>query len=265
LYEGEITGQGDTVHIRTTPDITISDFAMGQEFVYESPQPALVDLLIDKGKSYSFINDLIQQKQSNYEYTEQWTMDAGKQMKISIETALLADIYASAHAKNKGLTAGKKSSSFNLGAAGASIALDKTNILDYIVDCGTVLDEQDVPMENRWMVLPAWACNLIKKSDLRDASFAGDGKSLLLKGAIGAIDGFTLFKSNLVSIVVDTYNVANIVFGQRSALTFATQLINAEGPMKDVKVLGDHYRGVQVYGYKVAKPEAMGHLYAHKG
>ncbi len=265
-YEGEIKNQGDTVHIRTTPDITISDHKMGEEFTYDSPQPTLVDLLIDKGKRYGFINDLIQQHQADYEYVETWTGDAGKQMAIAIERAFLADVYASAHANNKGLTAGKISAGFNLGAAGAPVALDKTNILDYVVDCKTVLDEGDVPAENRWMLLPAWASGLLAKSDLRDASFAGSEKSTLLqKGAQGMIGGFMIYESNLVSHVTDTYKVANIVFGQKHALTFASQLVLNEGPLKDVKVAGHHYRGLQVYGYKAAKTEALGHLYAYKG
>lgn len=264
-YEGEIKKQGDTVHIRTTPNITIRDHKIGQKLVYETPKPSLVDLLIDKGKSWSFISDDIAKAQADYAYVEDWTGDAAEQLKIAIETGVLSDVYADAHAKNKGLTAGVKSGAFNLGAAGAPIALDKTNILDYIVDCGTVLDEQNVPESNRWLVLPPWACGLIKKSDLKDASLSGDGQSTLRNGRVGMIDRFTIYMSNLLYVTVTTNNPTNIIFGHKTALTFATQLTNSEGPMRDKDYFGDFYRGLQVYGYEVVKKEAMGHLYAYKG
>lgn len=266
-YEGEISKQGDTVHITDIPDITINDHEMGQELEYEAPAPTDTTLLIDKGKSWSFINNLIQQKQSNKEYVNKWTEDAGKQLKINIEKAFFADVYASVHAKNTGLTAGKISGSFNLGATGSPIALDKTNIIDYIVDCGTVLDEQDVPDDQDWwFVMPGWACNLIKKSELKDASVTGDDRSILRnKGVIGMIDRFKIINSNLLSVVTDTVKVTNMLFGHRSALTFATQLVESEGPLKDTRVFGDHYRGLQVYGYKPVKTEAYGRFYAYKG
>ncbi len=264
-YEGEIKNQGDTVHIRTTPNITIKDHKIGQKLTYETPTPSLVDLVIDKGKSWSFISDDIVKGQADYAYVENWTGDAAEQLKIAIETAVLADVYASAHAANKGLTAGRKSASYNMGAAGSPVALDKTNILDYIVDMGSVLDEQNVPESSRWLLLPPWACGLIKKSDLKDASLSGDGTSLLRNGRVGMIDRFTIYMTNLLYVTVTTNNPTNIIFGHKSALTFATQLTKNEGPMRDKDYFGDFYRGLQVYGYSVIKKEAMGHFHAYKG
>jgi hypothetical protein len=267
-YEGEIKNQGDTVHIRTTPSITISDHKMGDDLEYETPEPGLVDLLIDKGKRWAFISDDVAKGQADYNYVDDWTGDAGKQMKISIERSVFASVYADAHAKNKGTAAGVESGSINLGTTGSPVALDKTNIIDYIVDCGTVLDEQNVPEEDRWMLLPPWACGLIKKSELKDSSLTGDSKSILResKERLGMIDRFTLINSNLLSKVTDgAYTVTNAMFGHKSALTFATQLTKSEGPMRDVKVFGDHYRGLNVYGFKTVKTEAMGHWYIRKG
>lgn len=264
-YEGEIKGQGDTVHIRTTPSITIRDHVKGQKLNYETPQPELVDLLIDKGKYWAFISDDIDKHQSDYQYIEDWTRDSSEQLKINIDTGILADVYADAHASNKGATAGVKSGSFNMGATGTPVQLTKANIVDSIVDMGSVLDEQNVPENGRYLVLPPWACNLIKKSDLKDASLSGDGTSMLRNGRYGMIDRFELYSSNLLSTVVDGANtVTNMIFGQKTALTFASQLLENEGPMRSPDFFGDLYRGLQVYGYKVIKPEAFGHFYAYK-
>ncbi len=264
-YEGEIKNQGDTVHIRTTPTLTIRDHVKGQKLNYETPTPALVDLLIDKGKYWAFISDDVDKKQSDYNYMEDWTRDASEQMKITIDTGILGDIYSDAHASNKGATAGVKSASFNLGVTGTPIQLTKANVIDYIADMGAVLDEQSVPENGRYVVLPPWACNLIKKSDLKDASLAGDGTSIMRNGRVGMIDRFTLYMSNLLTTTVDGANtVTNMIFGQKTALTFASQLIESEGPMRSPDFFGDLYRGLQVYGYKVIKPEALGHFYAYK-
>lgn len=265
-YEGEIKDQGDTVHIRTTPSIAIRDHKKGQKLEYEQPEPNTVDLLIDKGKSWAFVSDDVTKHQSDYEYVDDWTTDASEQLKITIDRQIFGDIYADAHTSNQGASAGKKSSSVNLGATGAPIALTKNNIVDFIVYMGQVLDEQDVPEQNRWLILPPWATSRIKLSDLKDASLSGDGESTLRNGRTGKIDRFTIYQSNNLSTVVDgSTTVTNMIFGQKSALTFASQLLKNEGPMRDKDYFGDFYRGLQVYGYKVIKPEAIGHFYGYPG
>src|SRR3954468_24560624 len=52
-YQGEITNQGDKVHIRTRPTITIRDYQAGQSLLVERPASNIVDLTIDKGKYFN--------------------------------------------------------------------------------------------------------------------------------------------------------------------------------------------------------------------
>jgi len=243
-YEGDISAMGDVVHIRTTPDITIKDYAKGQKINYETPETNLVDLKIDKGKTWAFRSDDVDKHQADINYLDDWTTAAS----------------------NKGASAGVKTEGFNLGATGSPLSLDKTNIVDYIADCGTVLDEQSAPQENRYFVLPPWACNLIKKSDLKDASLSGDGTSIMRNGRVGMIDRFEIYMSNSLSMTSDSGQTpTNMIFGQKSALTFASQFIENEGPFRHPDFFGDFYRGLQVYGYEVTKGEAMGHFYGYKG
>ena len=49
-YEGEIKNMGDTVNIRTTPDITLRTYVKGQSLTVENPDKAKLQLLIDKGE-----------------------------------------------------------------------------------------------------------------------------------------------------------------------------------------------------------------------
>lgn len=266
-YEGEIKSHGDTVKIRTVPDITINDYSIGQKLSYERPTKALVDLLIDKGKYYAIAINDVEKLQSDLNYVEKWTDDAGQQMGIEIDKDILENVYSDAHASNQGLTAGVKSSAYNLGVSGTPLAVTKANILDTIVDLGSVLDEQSIPNTDRWLVLPAILCGLIKKSDIKDASLAGDSKSVLrnTNNNLGIVDRFNIYMSNNVKIATDGADtVYNCIAGHPSAITFASQLTENE-TLKNPDDFGDLMRGLQVYGYNVNKPDAMAYLYVKKG
>src|SRR3954469_23983967 len=64
-YEGEIRNQGDKVHIRTRPTITIRDYQAGQSLLVERPSSNIVDLTIDKGKYFNLIMDDVMDVQSD--------------------------------------------------------------------------------------------------------------------------------------------------------------------------------------------------------
>lgn len=263
-YEGEIKKYGDTVIIRELPDIEINEYVDGQNLNYQNPSPGKTTLVIDKGFYYGFNTTDVQEAQADVDFIPQWAEHAGQRMKIKVDGRVLSTIYASAHAANTGDAAGLKSGNINLGKPGTPLAVSKSNILDVIVDCGTVLDEQDVPETNRKLVLPAWATGLIKKSDLKDASLAGDGTSIMRNGRIGMIDRFEIFQSNNLHRTVDgTDTVTHSIFCHPVATTFATQLVNAE-KLRAQHTFGWLHRGLQVFGFKVVKPEALGHLYITK-
>ena len=254
-YEGEIANQGDNVVIRTTPTITIRDYSKGQSLQTERPEPETIELTIDRGKYWNVAVDDVDKFQSDYSYIDDWTRDASEQLKITIDTLVLGDIYGDAHASNVGNSAGAKSGDITLGVASTPKVLDKTNILDWIIDIGTVLDEQNVPESDRFVVLPVWACGMVKKSDLKDASLAGDGTSIMRNGRLGMIDRFMIYRSNLLN---DSGGEFDVVAGHKSALTFASQMLNSE-TLRAESTFGTLVRGLQVFGYKVVKPEALVH------
>lgn len=264
-YEGEISDMGDKVIIRTTPTITIRDYSKGQQLETENPEAETVELDIDQGKYWNFKVEDVDKFQSDYNYMDDWTRDASEQLKIEIDRDVLGSAYASVHASNQGTTAGAISSSYNLGASGSPVAIDKTNVVEFIADMGAVLDEQNVPESDRWLTIPVWMGNLIKKSDLKDASLSGDGTSMLRNGRLGMIDRFTLYQSNLLSTTTDGANtVTNIMGGQKNGLTFASQLLENE-TIRSENFFGTKARGLQVYGFEVIKPEAIAWGYVYKG
>jgi len=263
-YEGEIKTGGDKVIVRTVPTIAIKDYVKGQKLDFQIPTPEKKEMLIDSGKYWAFVLDKVDAKQMDIPAIDRWTEDAANQMKIAIERAIFAAMYSYANAYNKGATAGKITGDFNLGAAGSPLAITKDNVLDTLVDAGTVLDDQNTPNEDRWMLIPGWVAGMIKKSDLKDASMTGDGKSLLRNGRLGMIDRWTLYSSNLLATGTDTVKVFNAIFGHKSATSFATQLTET-GQGDNPFGFGTLVKGLQVYGWKVFQDANLGHLYIKKG
>ena len=264
-YEGEIKDYGDKVQIRTVPDIDISDYEKGQNLTVQRPTSANITLLIDKGKYFNFECKDLDKKQSDLPFVNKWAEDASNQMKIAIETDVFANVYTDAHASNKGATAGAVSSSYNMGVTGTPLVATRENAVDILVDAGSVLSEQNVPETDRFAILPVWYCNLLKKSDLKDASMTGDDTSPLRNGLIGMVNGMKCYKSNLLADTTDgAYEVTNIMVGHITAITFATQLTKSE-VIRNQNDFGDLTRSLQVYGYKVIKPESLVHVYARKG
>lgn len=263
-YEGEIKDKGDKVIIRQVPDIQIRDYSKGQNLVIQRPESSVIEFPIERAKYFNFICDDIDRHQTDIALMESWSVDSGEQMKITIDEEFLADVYSDAHSSNVGTTAGAKTGGYNMGTTGTPVALTKVNILDTLVDVGSVLDEQNVPGNDRSVVLPPFACGMIKKSDLKDASLSGDGTSMLRNGKVGQVDRFMIYHSNLLTAVTDgQYTAWHILGLQRHAITFAAQMTKMES-LRAESTFGNLVRGLNVFDWKVLKSEALVDLYAYK-
>lgn len=280
-YEGEIKNFGDKVQIRSRPTITIRDYSADIDLTVDRPSETKQTLNIDKGKYFNLALDDVMELQSDIDQLSIWAEDASEQMKITIDGQVLVGGVSgdgtgvvnnsSIDSNNVGNTAGLISSSVRLGidsdpthvakaAVGTGAGTDGSNemsVTDYIVNCGTVLDEQNLPETGRFLVIPAWLAGLIKKSELRDASLSGDGGSILRNGRLGMIDRFTVYLSNILT-VSSTYTTAYpVIFGTKAALTFASQYVNLE-TLRSERSFSNLLRGLQVFGYKVVNGVAIG-------
>ena len=258
-YEGEIRNHGDTVNIRTTPEITIRDYVKGQTLTVENPDKPKLQLVINKGEYFACVEDDVDKVQSDINLMDTWSKDASERMKIKIDQRVLTDLLPGIAATNKGATAGEQSASFNLGTTGSPLTVSKdgaggtTSVVDLIVDIGTVLDEANSPEGDRFLVIPAKMAGLIKKSELKDASLTGDGTSVVRNGRLGMIDRFTIYVSH--NLYVDTGKYS-IIAGHKMGFTFASQMTEMES-IRAESTFGNIVRGLQVYGYQVVKPEAL--------
>lgn len=290
-WEGEIKNQGDTVRIRIAPTLTINDYTVGQNLSYEVPLPNYQDMTVDKGKTFSFqVNDVLE-AQADLDMMNMYMEDAAKQMKISIAdevyfntfvqtagaTGVPATYYAAAG--NYGANAGVKSGALNLGTTDVPIDVTTTanNLLQLILKMGAALDEQNVPESSRWLLLTPYDRQILMMSDLGKSYISGDSSSIVRTGKVGMIDRFNIYVSNLLphraadkawvsgqtatstGVAYDTTdNTAQrmIIAGTKDAISFASQ-VNKTETLRNQSDFGDLVRGLQVYGRKVVKGEAL--------
>lgn len=265
-YSGDVKSVGDVVNIRTRPTVTNSRYYKGQSLSHQHPDSDLVQLRVDYARYFDFEVDDIDAYQTDINILTDWAEDASENMQVDIEkTDVFSTIYADADTYNAGATAGRISGDINLGVTGTPLAITKTNILEVLVDCRTVLNENNAPRNNRWAVLPAWMCGMIMKSDLKDASLAGDGTSIMRNGRLGTIAEFTIYDSNTLYSVTDTYTCYHALVGQKKAMTFVSQMTKMQHLKTPESTFGQIIRGLNVYGFKVLKDECLIDLYIYNG
>jgi hypothetical protein len=267
-YEGEVKDRGDKVRIRTKPTITIRDYLADGLLTLERPSGSVVDLLIDKGKYFNTILDDVMDIQSDLNLLSMWSDDAAQQMKIVVDTDVLKAVLLNGAATpaNRGIAAGKVSLTLNLGVTGTPIltvakspTAGQVEFLDVLLRLGQALDEQNIPEQGRWAVIPSWASTMIKQSELRQAYLSGDAVSMLRNGRIGMVDRFTLYVSNLLPNGVAGGLAAGeypIYAGHAHGLTFAAQISKVE-TLRSEMTFGNILRGLQVYGAKVIDSTAI--------
>jgi|GEM_PF-183596 len=277
-YEGEIKDYGDSVIIRTIPDIQVKTWKKGDALTYDTYETGVVELKIDRGLAWAFTTDPLDQKQTDIKnFVETWTTDAAKRQAIAIEKQVFRYVFNSdadsgagtpldtvVASANKGTGAGAVSLSYNLGSTASPVSVNPANVIAKVNDCGSVMAEQNLPVNGGndfWMVIDQKFANLLMQSDLKLAYAMGDGKSLELRGGqmkIPHLDIFDIYRSNLLPTAVPTGgSYKYVLFGHKSALTFAAQLTKNE-VLPNPNAFGLLHRGLIVYGFKVIYPKNIG-------
>ena len=256
-YEGDIAGFGAQVKIRTIPDVTVSDYVIGAGLTAQYPTNPSVTLAIDQAKSFNVALSTVDSRQSDLDLADVFANDGSIQLKIAADADMLETIPAEVSADNSGTTAGADSNNINLGDSTTPVAVDKTTVVDFMVACGQVLDEQNVSDEGRWFVASPAFIAAIKKSDLRIASLAGDGVSIARNGKVGEIDRFTVYQSRNLLRQTSPGPAEYIMFGHSAGLTFASQIVECQ-MIDNPNDFGYIIRGLMVFGYQVIGANYVG-------
>ena len=236
-YEGEISGLGNKVNIRTVPAVTVADYT--GSLSYSDVTSSTIELDINKAKSYPFKVDDILRMQADIDFMNEAAGDAAQNMKIAIEQDVFANVAAG-------------SSLTDINSTPADIT--SSTVLGHILSAGEQLDDNNIPEEGRFMIVNPAVATLIKQSELRQAYLTGDSVSPLRNGFIGKIDRFNMYVSNNLST---TSGVTSGLYGHPKAIAYASQMTNTE-TVRLESSFGDGVRGLSVYGYKVILPTAIG-------
>lgn len=281
-WQGEIANIGDKVIINTIPTLTTKEYKVGMQLEYEVPSPETITLQIDKARYFGInVNDIME-FQSKPNLMNMFTDDASMQMKLYIDKDVIYTTFFdnagklktsesgkdAVWAKNTGATAGCISGAYNLGTDNAPVALTAENILSYITMLATVMDEANVPEEGRYLVITPQERQILMNSNLAQAQFMGDPRSVLRNGKIGSIDRFTIYLSNQLPRAAankawDNTTAASgalkrhlIFAGHKHGISFASQITKMEH-LQNPNDFGQLVRGLQVWGNAVTQGQCL--------
>lgn len=251
-YEGEIKDVGNTVLINSIGDPTIFDYTKNTDM----PGPETLtgsqkQLTIDQAKAFNFQVD---------------DVDKIQQRPAVMDTALARAAYRLADVADQFL-ASKLYQAATINTIGTDLnpivaptpTSGSSGAYEQLVDLGTKLDENNVPTDGRWVVVPPWYHGVLVK-DQRFVSYAAI--DVLYNRQVGEAAGFSVLVSNNTPTVAPPGGAANtvtrnkVIAGHQMAGTYAEQVNQIEA-FRPERRFGDAVKGLHLYGAGVVRPEAL--------
>ncbi len=264
-YTGDIANAGDTVKINMVGDVTVSSYTKNTDI--NSPETltdAQLVLKVDQQKYFNFAIDDIDAAQQSPKTMPEAMRRAAYGIRKVVD-AYCASLYTEISASN--VIGSDGSPVTGTWSTAGSLAYDR------LVDLGVMLDEQDVPEEDRFVVVPPWFEGYL----LKDARFVSGGTPEMVarlvngrldgnapsgsNGFCGRAAGFDVFKSNQVPNTSATKY--KIIAGHPEAWAFASNVTSVEG-YRPEKRFADAIKGLMVYGAKIVRPNSLAVMTANK-
>ena len=185
-YEGEIMAAGNTVKIASIGDVSIGDYTKDTDIT--DPDILTDDeqsLVIDQQKYFNFYVDSIDRAQQNVNTLDEAMRRAGWQLRDAADGFLASVMDTAVPTGNK------------IGSLTTPKVPTKDDAYEYLVDLSVLLDEANVPIEGRFVVVPAWFHGLL----LKDERFISSGIAADVtrrNAEVGEAAGFSILTSNNV-------------------------------------------------------------------
>lgn len=245
-YEGEIKQKGDTVHINTIGAITVNNYSIGTPITVQTLSTSDQTLVIDQQKYFAFALDDIDNTQAAGPVIDKAMGRAAYALSDTSDQFLFGKMVAGAKAANV------------IGTDAVPITLTSSNIYDYIVDLGALLDGENVPTQGRRIAInPATYALLLKDTTHWSPLKGSNDNGTFVNGFVGEMAGFEVYKTN--NLVTSATSFA-IVASVPEATTYAEQIVKTE-KFRPQDAFSDAVKGLHVYGAKVIRPEAVTVLY----
>jgi len=237
-YEGEIANAGDTVHITSVSDPTISNYATGGVLTYESLSTADRALVIDQGKSFSFVVDDVDALQMKGNIMGPAMHRAAYKLADLVDQ-LIAGTYVGIQTANKITT-----------TSITTADLAYTNL----VKLNQKLTEANVTTTGRVVIIPPWYNSLLLQDVRFTSAFASQQPAAQTVGFVGEVVGMKVYQSNNTPVPGGVRNM--VIAGVPTAITFADQINQVEA-LRLQTTFGDAVRGLHVYGCKLIRPDSL--------
>jgi hypothetical protein len=248
-YEGEIRDVGDSVRINSIGAISVGNYTKNSDM--NDPEDLLgagQTLVIDQAKYFNFQVDDIDRVQTRPDVMSEAMREAAYALKDELD----------------GFLAAKWSEASNNIGSNASPKTDINTAnyaYNYLLELGTKLDENNVPTDGRWVIIPPWYKEIL----LKDSRFINpgtpQGEERLANGQVMRAAGFNILMSNNVPNTSD--DNYKIIAGHPMAWTLAEQIVKVEAYRME-KRFADAVKGLHVYGAKVLRPYALAVLHADR-
>ena len=252
-YEGQISNQGDTVHINSIGAITVKDYTKNTDM--DAPETLATTeqtLVINQAKAFNFQVDDVDRVQAAGDLVDTAMGRAAYALADVSDAYLLSVIAAGADSGNI------------IGAASAPIALTAENVYENIVKLRTKLDKANVPTSGRTIAIPPDVYALLL-NDTTHFSLAQPvtKDDVVINGMVGRIAGFDVYMSNNIKSGTGTDEGKTPYFEVTAqvadACTFAEQIVKTEAYRME-KRFADGVKGLHVYGAKVTNGKEIAKL-----
>ena len=187
--------KGDTVHIPSPARGSASAKSASTQVTLQAATESEVQVLINKHYEYSRLIEDITEAQALASLRQFYTGDAGYALAKQVDT----DLVLLGRGANGGSTANAQYAGGIIGSTGAAYTYGTSNAAA-IADAGIrkaiqLLDDDDVPMDGRVLVVPPTARNsMLGIARFTEQAFRGDGNTLK-NGQFGDIYGVKVFVS----------------------------------------------------------------------
>lgn len=233
-YEEGIMQYGDTVHITSIAEMTADAITPGTALVPVAPTETEQTLVIDQyyGKAIE-LQDMLK-KQSRVDLMQPYADVIGFALAKAIDSSILAQ-YANV------ATAHKQTAVANL-------------TFDGIVDAHGLLDEDNVPQEDRVLVVN-WAglADLRKLDEFTFFEKTGEANLVESKlGIVGTIYGAPVYLTNAVANDTGVYQ---FLLFHKSAFAVAIQMQPEMESDRDILKKADLLSGSCLWGVKTVRPD----------
>ena len=250
--------KGDSIHIPVPARGAASVKAANTQVTLSAAVNTKITVTIDKHYEYSKLIEDIAEVQSLASMRKFYTDDAGFALAKQVDN----DLFALAEGFQSGTVGGTGAAMYEkavIGSDGATLYTGNSSNAADILDAGIrgmilKLDNADVPMDNRVIVMPPIAANdLLGINRFTEQQFIGSGDAIKT-GKIGAIYGVDVFISSNCPTATGTDRVG--VLMHKDALVLAEQVGVRSQTQYKQEYLGDLFTSDTIYGVAELRNDA---------